>query len=250
MSGNLAVLETVEPQSENTDSASTQALLRGITLILPAKNEAEGIASVIEVCRPYVDEIIVVDGHSTDGTFEVASQAGADRVILDNKTGKGGAYKVGVAHARYENIVFMDADGSHDPSVIPAMVAGLRNGTSDLVVGSRIRGGSDELHGDFDNFLRALGSGIITASINWRWDASITDALNGFRAVKKSVFLRLEMKCNDFDIEQHMLCQALRKGFRVAEIPAHESCRKWGKSKLPTFKKAHLFLWRLFRDLL
>lgn len=245
MSGNLAcAIEDV------FNSSTEPALSEGVTLVLPTKNEVGGIALLIKECRPFVDEIVVVDGHSTDGTFDAALQAGADKVVLDDKTGKGGAYKVGVSFAKYDNIVFMDADGSHDPSAIPLMVSGLKNHTLDVVVGSRIKGGSDELHGDFDNFLRAVGSGIITASINWRWNAGITDALNGFRAVKKSVFQRLEMRCNDFDIEQHMLCQALRKGFRVGEVPAHEYCRKWGKSKLPTFKKAHLFLWRLFRDLM
>ena len=244
MVGNAAVIER-----ETLEEKHMPSLDQGVTLILPTKNEVGGIAQLINESRPYVDEIIVVDGHSTDGTFEAAQGAGADLVVLDDKNGKGGAYKVGVRHAKFQNVVFMDADGSHDPAVIPLMVAQLKNGTADLVVGSRIRGGSDELHGDFDNFLRALGSGIITALINWKWKASITDALNGFRAIRKPVFTALELRCNDFDIEQHMLCQAMRKGFRVAEVPAHESCRKWGKTKLPTIRKAHQFLWRLFRDL-
>ncbi len=220
-----------------------------ISLVIPAKNEAGGIAKLIQRSRPFVDEIIVVDGHSSDQTVQEAQRAGADKVILDDKTGKGGAYRIGARVATYENVVFMDADGSHDPAAIPALVEPLVTGKSDLVIGSRIKGGSDELHGDFDNFLRAVGSGVITACINYRFKASITDALNGFRAIKRSVFQDLKLKCTDFDIEQHMICRALHQGYCMSEVPTHEYVRQWGSSKLPTFRKAYLFLWRLFLDM-
>ena len=228
---------------------SVDSSCHAITLILPTKNEAEGIASIIDGSRKFADEIIVVDGHSTDGTILEAEKAGADKVFLDEGTGKGNAYQCGVRAATHEIIVFMDADGSHDPSIIPLLVAPIIAGQADFVVGSRIKGGSDELHGDVDNFLRAVGSGIITTAINLRFKSSITDALNGYRAIRKSVFRQLELNCSDFDIEQHMICRALGKKFRLVEVPAHEYRRKWGRSKLPTFKKAHLFLWRLCRDL-
>ena len=220
-----------------------------ITLLLPTKNEAGGVRQVIEGVHPFVDEILVIDGHSTDGTADIAREAGA-WVVHDNGKGKGAALRLGIAEASHEILVCMDADGSHDPNDIPKLVQPILDGEADLVVGSRIRGGSDELHGDFSNFVRAIGSGIITISVNYRWNVRITDTLNGFRAIKTSVARDLNLKANDFDIEQHMVCCCLKKGYTVIDIPSHEGVRLWGVSKLPTYKKAYLFFGRLFLDLI
>jgi dolichol-phosphate mannosyltransferase len=220
-----------------------------VTVVLPTKNEAGGIGEIVQAVKPYADEILVIDGHSTDGTADLARQAGA-RVVLDNGRGKGAAVKLGIAEARGDILVFMDADGSHEPASIPSLIAPLLHGQADLVVGSRHHGGSDEWRGDLDNFLRAVGAGLITLAINYRWNVRITDALNGFRAIKRSVAAALDLTADDFDIEQQMVTRCLRKGYRVAEVASHESLRKWGRSKLPTYRKAYLFLGRLFLDLI
>lgn len=220
-----------------------------ITVVIPAKNEAQGITSIIESIRPHAHEIIVVDGHSTDGTKTLAEKSGA-RVYTDNGKGKGAAYKTGVAAATHDIIVFIDADGSHDPRDIPKLVDPIIHNKAELVIASRHKGGSDDWQGDLNNYLRAIGAGFLSLCINYRWNVRITDCLNGFRAIKRDVFKSLDLKTNDFDIEQHMIVQCLRKGYRIQEVASHEYARQWGKSKLPTYRKAHLFLWRLFRDLL
>jgi dolichol-phosphate mannosyltransferase len=219
-----------------------------VTVVLCTKNEAGGIASVVEAVKPYADEILVVDGHSTDGTASLAREAGA-KVLEDNGRGKGAAVRLGLAEARGEVVVLMDADGSHDPASIPRLVAPIVMGEADLVVASRHRGGSDEWRGDLDNYLRSVGGGIITLAINYRWNVRITDALNGFRAIKRSIVPQLRLTAVDFDIEQQMVTRCLRKGFRVAEVASHEYRRQWGMSKLPTYRKAYLFLGRLVLDL-
>jgi dolichol-phosphate mannosyltransferase len=219
-----------------------------VSLVIPAKNEEGGISEIIDSANHFVDEIIVVDGHSTDRTMELARSKGA-RVVLDNKKGKGDAYKVGINAACGDFIVFMDADGSHDPVQIPALLEPLIKNESDFVIGSRHKGGSDEWKGDIDTYLRSVGGGFLTLVINYLWKTNLTECLNGFRAIKKDVALRLDLKANDFDIEQHMIVQCLKKGFRVKEVGAHEYERKWGKSKLPTYRKAYLFFLRLFLDI-
>lgn len=220
-----------------------------VTVVIPTKNEAGGIAVVIQGVKPYADEVLVVDGHSTDGTAELARQAGA-RVVMDNGRGKGAGLRLGIAEAAGDLLVFIDADGSHDPASIPALLAPLRAGDADLVIGSRHRGGSDEWHGDLDNYLRSIGGGIITLGINYRWNVRITDALNGFRAIRKAAAVTLDLTANDFDIEQQMVTRCLRKGYRVTEVASHEYLRKWGRSKLPTYRKGYLFLGRLLLDML
>jgi len=220
-----------------------------ISLVIPAKNEEEGISGLIDLSRDFVDEIIIVDGHSSDRTLERASSKGA-RVVFDNKKGKGDAYKVGIKEATGDIIVFMDADGSHDPAQIPVLIEPLVKDEADLVIGSRHKGGSDEWKGDINTYLRSVGGGFLTLMINYLWKADLTECLNGFRAIKRDVGLKLDLKANDFDIEQHMIVQCLKKKFRVTEVISHEYERKWGASKLPTYRKAYLFFWRLFLDIL
>ncbi|MDI6781198.1 MAG: glycosyltransferase family 2 protein [bacterium] len=215
-----------------------------VTVIIVARDEEGGIAGIVEQVKPYADEVLVVDGHSKDRTRELAAQAGA-RVILDNGKGKGAAYKAGADDANKNILVFIDADGSHEPDDIPKLVQQLTSEQADMVVASRMMGGSDEFHGNILNYIRMVGGGLITLLINLRHKAQLTDVLNGFRAIKKDVFLNLRLKANDFDIEHEMVIRCLRMGYKVTEVASHEYERKWGRSKLPTFRKAHMFFWRL-----
>lgn len=217
------------------------------TVIVPTKNEAGGIYGLVLSLKDYADEIIVVDGNSKDGTREEAERAGAV-VVLDNGKGKGDAYKVGIQAASREVIVFIDADGSHEPADIPKIVRPILEGRAELVIASRHKGGSDEWKGDVDTWIRAFGSDFLSVMINLKWKSDLTDVLNGFRAAKTDVAKNIPINADDFDVEQHMIVQFLKYGHRVTEVGSHESCRKWGESKLPTFRKAYLFFWRLFTD--
>ncbi|MDD5677772.1 MAG: glycosyltransferase family 2 protein [Kiritimatiellae bacterium] len=220
-----------------------------ISLVIPAKNEGEGIGQLVVAAKGYADEIIVVDGHSSDRTVDYAAAQGAI-VISDNKKGKGDAYKVGIQNVTGDIIVFMDADGSHDPKMIPALIAPLVKDQADFVIGSRFKGGSDEWKGDISTYLRSVGSGFLILVINYRWKSHLTECLNGFRAIKRNAAMQLNLKANDFDIEQHMIVQCLKHKLRVTEVATHEYERKWGASKLPTYRKSYLFFWRLFLDLI
>src|SRR4051812_42261286 len=141
----------------------------GVSVVIPTRDEEGLIAAIVEAVRPHATEILVVDGHSTDRTREIAAACGA-RVILDAGRGKGEALRRSFTEARGEILVFIDADGSHDPNDIPRLVAPIRQGQAELVIGSRTRGGSDELHGTAEQLLRYVGSQLIMLAINYRWD--------------------------------------------------------------------------------
>ena len=219
-----------------------------LSLLIPTKNESAGIGGFLDRVRPLVQDILVIDGHSTDQTVDIC-RAKNIPAILDSGKGKGAAIREGLSRIGGDIVVIIDADGSHDPRDIPRLIEPIVRGEADMVVGSRILGGSDELHGDFTHFLRNIGGGLITMAINYRWHVRLTDVLNGFRAIRRTTALRLNLRANDFDIEQHMVVECLKRGCVVKEIPSHESIRQWGVSKLPTFRKASLFFWRLFLDL-
>ncbi len=220
-----------------------------VTVVVPAKDEEGLIGEIVDAVKPYADEVLVVDGHSKDRTREIAAGHGA-RVIPDRGRGKGDAIRLAIDQAAHEIVVFIDADGSHDPRDIPAMVAPIKAGEADMVVGSRGKGGSDELHGTLEQFIRYIGSQLIMLAINYRWNVRLTDSQNGFRAIRRDVARKLGMTSNLTTIEQEMLMKALKQGYRVTEIPSHEYERRWGVSKVVVWKLWFAYVWSFLRNLI
>jgi glycosyltransferase involved in cell wall biosynthesis len=220
-----------------------------VTVVIPAKDEEGLIGEIVDAVRPYADEVLVVDGHSKDRTPQIATEHGA-RVIRDNGRGKGEALRLSFEQASHDILVFIDADGSHDPGDIPQLVAPIKAGLSDLVIGSRGKGGSDELHGTIEQFIRYVGSQLIMLAINYRWDVRLTDSQNGFRAIRRDVARQLGVTSNLTTIEQEMLMKALKKGYRVSEIASHEYERRWGTSKVVVWKLWFAYVWSFLRNLI
>ena len=220
-----------------------------VSIIIPAKNEAQTLGRVIESVREYADEVLVVDGRSEDATASIAIEMGV-RLIEDDGRGKGDAVRLAIREARGDILVFIDADLSHEPADIPKLVSPIRDGKADLVVGSRPRGGSDEMTGDLDRFIRWFGQQIIQLGINYRFGVRLTDAQNGFRSISKRVAAELELKENLTTIEQEMVMQVLKKGFRAAEIPSHEFERGAGRSKISIRRTWHRYVYQWLRDLI
>jgi len=200
-----------------------------ITVVVPTRNEVNNLRPVLELAAPFADELLVVDGHSTDGTRELAEQCGA-RVILDEGKGKGAALRLGMREASGDILVFVDADGSHDPADIPALVDPIVAGEADHVSGSRMLGGSDELHATFHQFVRLFGSQIITLSVNYTQNIRLTDCQNGLRAIRRDMALALDLQEDITTIEQEMVIKSVRSGYRLAEAPTHEYVRANGES--------------------
>lgn len=237
-----------DPANETRLRQAFEARRARVTLVIPTLNEVEGLAELITACRPWADELLVVDGRSTDGTAETARDLGA-RVVSDNGRGKGDALRVAIDEAAGDVIVFIDADFSHNPSHIPRLVVPILRDEADLVVGSRGRGGSDELHGDLGKFIRRLGSDVITLGINYRFGADLTDVQNGFRAIRTSAARALGLREDITTIEQEMTMRALRLGFRVAEVPAHEYARRFGHSRIRVWRVAPRYVFSWLRHL-
>jgi dolichol-phosphate mannosyltransferase len=216
------------PTSQSCD-APKEVRTATVTVVVPARNEAENILPVLVRARPFADELLVVDGNSTDGTREIAVACGA-RVIRDEGLGKGDAVRQAIREAAGDILVFMDADGSHDPDDIPALVQPILDGKADHVSGSRMLGGSDELHATIQQFVRLFGSQIITLSINYTLNVRLTDCQNGFRAIRRDVAADLGLQENITTIEQEMIIKTVRRGYRMSEVATHEYIRANGES--------------------
>lgn len=227
----------------------TDDLGRRFSVVVAAKNEAMTIDGVLAAVRPLTDDLVVVDGRSTDRTVEIAERHGA-RVVTDHGLGKGDAIRVGLQHAVHPITVFIDADGSHDPADIERLVAPIAADEADLVMGSRMLGGSDELFGSAYEVLRLMGSLVISLTINYRFGVRFTDYQNGFRAIRTEVGRRIGTTSNITTIEQEMAMRCLRYGYRVTEVPTHESRRQGGESKISVMRVAHRYVGNLAQGVL
>jgi dolichol-phosphate hexosyltransferase len=222
-------------------------LRTSITVVVPAKNEEQTLAKVLAELRVGYDDILVIDGRSTDRTAEIARAAGA-RVISDNGRGKGDGVRCALRHLSREITVFFDADGSHIAADIARVVDPLLRGEADLVIASRMRGGSDELFSSPAEALRLMGSTVITQFINTRFRVRLTDYQNGFRAIRTAALRQLGLRENITTIEQEMAMRALKLGLRVTEVPSHELARQGGSSKIDVLSVWHRYIWQMLRD--
>lgn len=205
-----------------------------VTVIL-AKNEERTIAGAVAGALSESGRVVVMDGHSTDATRERAREAGAE-VHLDPGRGKGAAIRASLSLVDESVVVFMDADGSHDPDDIPRLAAPIESGDADLCVGSRFTGGSEELSITVGQLIRTIGNISMNIAINRRWKVELTDTLNGFRAVRREAAVEVGLREDIHTIEQEMVMKMLLGGFRVINVPTHEYCRQHGES--------HIKIWR------
>lgn len=203
-----------------------------IHVIVPAYNEAENIASVLqrvpkEVCGLRTRTIVVVDG-ATDDTAAIVNSLNLPAVQYTINRGGGSALKAGYELALEDGaeiIVTLDADGQHNPEEIPILVKPIVDGEADLVNGSRVLG-----HYERDSPLRALGVILFNWLVSALTMTRITDCSNSFRAISASALLKLDLRQMQFHTAE-LLIEALKKGSRVKEVPITIHRRQGGQSK-------------------
>jgi glycosyltransferase involved in cell wall biosynthesis len=214
-----------------------------VSVLIPAKNEARNIGWVLERLPVWIDEVVLVDGRSTDRTVEVARAIRPDIVVVrDDEPGKGAAIRAGVAAASGDFVVMMDADGSMDPCEIEAFVALLYRG-HDLVKGSRFihGGGTADM-----SILRSAGNRALLILANVLFGVAHTDLCYGFAAFRRDRILSLELDAVGFEIETQLFLRATRQGLDVTESPSFEAPRRFGASNLNTFRDG----WRVLMTII
>lgn len=214
-----------------------------VTAVIPTLNEADNLRWLMPRLTA-VDEIVIVDGESADGTVEVVLAIRPDaRIIVEPPAGKGSAMRTGMAAATSDVIIMLDADGSMDPAEFDAFLALLCRGY-DFVKGTRYGcgGGSDDLTG-----LRSVGNRWLTRTANVLYGQNWSDLCYGFVAMRRSAVERLELRSTGFEIETEMCVNAVRAGLRIAEVPSHETERRFGESNLNTFRDGWRVLKTMFR---
>ena len=209
-----------------------------VSVIIPTLNEVSNIKYVFPYIPDFVDEIIVVDGGSTDGTREEILKFRKDtKIFVNNIPGKGVAIRHGFKMATGDLIIMMDADGSHDPKEMPGLMEPVLNGY-DVAKGSRLLpgGGSD----DFTAF-RRFGNNVFVIMVNKLYGSQCTDLCYGYRAFKREAINKICCKSDGFEIETEQSILMIKAGLKIKEIPSFEEKRKHGDSNLRSFRDG----WRI-----
>lgn len=215
-----------------------------VSLIVPTFNEELNIGHVLESLPSGIDEIILVDGGSTDETVGVARDIFPDiTVIQQARRGKGNALVAGFHSANCQRIVAIDADGSMDPAEISSFLSAMDDG-AEYVRGSRFLpgGGSTDI-----TRLRTLGNHFLNGIANVFFRTTYTDLCYGFNAMTKESVYALNFPDpfdsslgkvwgDGFEIETMMSIRAVKAGLRIAEVPSFEADRLSGESNLNTFR--------------
>ena len=213
-----------------------------VSLIIPALNEARNLPWVLERVPVSVDEVILVDGYSTDNTIAVARQCRPDiQVVQQRGSGKGMALRTGFDAARGDYIVMMDADGSMDPGEIDLFVGALDVGYQ-FVKGSRYLpgAGSEDL-----TRVRSWGNRCLVTAVNTLFTVPFSDLCYGYVAFRRDVLTALHLTSHGFEIETELIVHAVKARLRIAEVPSIELVRRYGTSNLNAFRDGR----RVFRTL-
>jgi len=214
-----------------------------VSVILPVMNEAENLRILIprlieSLDREHIShEIVVVDGPSTDGTRETAEALGA-RVVEERKRGYAGALETGLAEARGDYILTLDADQSHDPDFVVKMWRARTR--ADIVVASRyVLGGVA-----YSDFIRRSTSWLLNRVLRRFLSMPVLDMSSGFRLYRRGVLAELELTSSNFEVQEEILVKAYASGFSVVEVPFTYFPRGAGRSHA----KLASFGWKIFRS--
>ncbi|WP_111859183.1 glycosyltransferase family 2 protein [Acinetobacter sp. CFCC 10889] len=212
-----------------------------ISVVLPAKNEAGAIGETIKKIQQLslVNEIIVVNDGSTDQTQHVAEQAGAQVISHPYSKGNGAAIKTGARHATGDIIIFMDADGQHDPQDIPRLLAKINEGY-DLVVGARQKGSQASVG-------RGIANKLYNNLATYMSDHKVEDLTSGFRVVRADKFREfIYLLPNGFSYPTTSTMAFFRAGYSVTYVPIH-AAKRIGKSHIHPVKDSVRFFLIIFK---
>ncbi len=228
--------------SVTTPAAAVATARPRVTVVVPARNEARNLPHVIAQIGDEVDEIVVVDGFSTDDTAEVA-RALDPRVVVVGQTrrGKGNALSHGFEAATGDIIVMLDADCSADPREIPRFVDALLDG-ADFAKGTRFAkgGGSADI-----TWVRSLGNRFLTTQVNLLYGTTYSDLCYGYNAFWAHCLPHMSVDCDGFEVETLINIRIARSKLRVAEVPSYEHERLHGESNLNAWRDG----WRVQRTI-
>lgn len=227
-----------------------------VTLLVPTLNEIEGMKTIMPKVKPeWCDQILVVDGQSTDGTAEYAREQGYD-VVIQQQKGMRHAYMEALPHVKGDVILTFSPDGNSIPELIPECINKLKEGY-DMVIVSRYAKGAKSYD---DDAVTSFGNWLFTNMINLLHGGHYTDAMVIYRAYPKSLISELDLDKDDsYDFEEKVFgtniswepllsVRCAKRKLKCADIPGDEPAREGGERKLQVLRWGAAYMYQVFRE--
>lgn len=215
-----------------------------VTLALFTWNEIDGMRAIMPQIKPeWYDQLIIVDGGSTDGTLEFAREKGYPIFVQKGK-GSGSAFLEMMERVTGDIVIPFSPDGNSVPEKIPELTAKMKEGY-DIVICSRYLEGAGS---DDDDLVTAFGNKMFTGLVNLLYRGHITDLLVMYRAIRTGLVKELGINTQTNAWGTQLLVRAMKKGKKIGEIPGREPPRIGGKRKMNPLKHGSFELLMILRE--
>lgn len=221
-----------------------------LSVIIPVYNENKTILEIIkkvnDVKIDIEKEIIVVDGHSTNGTIEKLKQAekmyGIKTIFEDKREGKGAAIRKGLELVTGDIVIIQDADLEVTPDEYPALLKHIISGEYKVVFGSRFMSKAKF------RFVSLIANKIILFLTNLLYNAKLTDVLTCYKMFKTEVLKNLKLECKGFDLDVEVALKIIKNRIKIKEVPITYTPRTYGQGKKINWKDGFRSLYILLKS--
>ncbi len=220
-----------------------------LSVIIPVYNEKATIREIIDRVQStgLVNELIVVDDGSTDGTREILSQIASEKpiklILQPQNMGKGAAVWTGIQNSSSEYILIQDADLEYDPREYPKLLAPVKDGLSEVVYGSRFLGAARRA----TLFWNMLANKLLTFTTNILYNNILSDMETGYKLIKRELLKDITIHARGFDLEPELTAKLLKKGIPIYEVPIQFTPRAYSEGKKIKMKDAFIAFWTLLK---
>ena len=215
-------------------------------LLILTWNEVDAVRVIFpKIKKEWVDEILVVDGGSTDGTIEETKKNGF-RIIKQEIKGHGGAIISGIKNTISDNVIIFGPDGNHEPEEIPQLIRKVQEGYDQVIV-SRFAKGSVNLDAGITD---AFGNKLFAFLTNLFFGGDLTDVLNESRLITRKAMTEIKFDAIGLDSTLQMTIRGLKKRQKIFEIVGNEGKRIGGKRKVRAFQTGCLLVKRIVKELI